>query len=310
MLPYGILGEAMLWQAASGMYFRMAEGYVTFAPPVPEQHSRWPIVAGLYQLRGVPAAGDQFKAYLASNGVGAVIVGRRRQYRVGSIDGRPTATTWLRAPTLAPERDATSAMLASLEVPAIETGGVTLYQLSPQALAPYRNLTALAMEQRAARARLEALLLGAERYLDAGGDLASLSPEHAQQLGLLPQGWFGGAFLGAGDSNPIFHSGSVLGPAAPNGIAVGDRRPARCARIDNPELRRRCDSNLFSVPGAIRGRCGAARAGDYGADVRPRRPRPRRRVSRSGTSALRYIADGSSFRYLPAKSRRSGDPKT
>jgi hypothetical protein len=101
---------------------------------------------------------------------------------------------------------------------------------------PYRNLTALAMEQRAARARFEALLLGAERYLDAGGDLASLSPQHAQQLGLLPQGWFGGAFLGTGDSNPIFHSGSVLGPAAPNGIAVGieGRRDAHCRRFFLP----------------------------------------------------------------------------
>jgi hypothetical protein len=145
----------------------------------------------------------------------------RHQYRVGAIDGRPTATTWLRTPTLASERDATSAMLASLGVPAVEAGGVTLYQLSPQALAPYRNLTALAMEQRAERARFEALLLGAKSYLDAGGDLASLSPERAEQLGLLPQGWFGGAFLGGGDSNPIFHSGIVLSPAAPNGIAVG-----------------------------------------------------------------------------------------
>ncbi len=221
VLPYGILGEAMLWQAATGMYFRMAEGYVTFAPPVPELHRRWPIIEGLYRLRGVPAAGDQFKAYLANNGVGAVIVGPRRQYRVGAIDGRPTATTWLRAPTLAPERDATSAMLVSLGAPTIEAGGVTLLQLSPQALAPYRKLTALAMEQRAERARFEALLLAAERYLDAAGDLASLSPQRAQQLGLLPQGWFGGAFLGSGDSNPIFHSEVVLGPGAPNGIAVG-----------------------------------------------------------------------------------------
>jgi hypothetical protein len=221
VLPYGILGEATLWQAATGMYFRMAEGYVTFAPPVPQEHSRWPIVAGLYQLRGVPAAGDQLKAYLASNGVGAVIVGPRRQYRVGSIDGRPTAATWVRAPTLTPEHDATSAMLDSLGVPAIEAGGVTLYQLTPQALAPYRNLTTLTMEQRAEQARFEALLLGAQRYLDAGGDLASLRPQHAQQLGLLPHGWFGGAFLDGGDSNPIFHSAVMLGPAAPNGIAVG-----------------------------------------------------------------------------------------
>ena len=39
VLPYGILGEGMLWQAATGMYFRMAEGYVTFAPPVPEERT-------------------------------------------------------------------------------------------------------------------------------------------------------------------------------------------------------------------------------------------------------------------------------
>ena len=221
VLPYGILGEAMLWQATTDMYFRMAEGYVTFAPPVPEEHSRWPIVAGLYQLTSVPAAGEQLKAYLANHGVEAVIVGPRRQYRVGFIDGRPTATTWLRAPTLATERDATSAMLGSLGVPAIEVGGVTLYRLTPQTLAFYRKLTALAMEQRAEQARFEALLLAAQRYLEGGGDLTLLSPEHAQQLGLLPQGWFGGTFLSSGDSNPAFHSGVVLRAAGANGIAVG-----------------------------------------------------------------------------------------
>ena len=221
VLPYGILGEGMLWQAATGMYFRMAEGYVTFAPPVPEEHSHWPIVVGLYQLRGVPAAGEQLKAYLANHGVDEVIVGPRRQYRVGAIDGRRTATTWMRAPTLASERDAASAMLGSLGVPAVEAGGITLYRLTPQALALYRKLTALAMEQRAERARFEALLLAAERYLDAGGNLASLGPQRAQQLGLLPQGWFGGAFLESGDSNPIFHSDVVLRAAGSNGIAVG-----------------------------------------------------------------------------------------
>jgi hypothetical protein len=84
------------------------------------------------------------------DGVRAAIVGP--QYGVGTIDGRPTATTWLRAPTLAPEHEATSAMLESLGAPAIEAGGVTLYQLSPQALAPYRKLTALAMEARRPRA--------------------------------------------------------------------------------------------------------------------------------------------------------------
>jgi hypothetical protein len=42
-----------------------------------------------------------------------------------------------------------------------------------------------------------------------------------KRLGLLPDGWFGGAFLSSGDSNPIFHYEVMLGPAASNGIAVG-----------------------------------------------------------------------------------------
>ena len=40
------------------------------------------------------------------------------------------------------------------------------------------------------------------KYLDGGGDPESLSPERAQQLGLLPQGWLGGAFLASGARRP------------------------------------------------------------------------------------------------------------
>ncbi|MGZ3621160.1 MAG: hypothetical protein ACXVAA_11735, partial [Candidatus Binataceae bacterium] len=60
-----------------------------------------------------------------------------------------------------------------------------------------------------------------EHYLDRGGDLASLTPQHAQQLGLLPDGWFGGPLAGAVNSNPIFHAELVLGPAERGRIAVG-----------------------------------------------------------------------------------------
>ena len=55
------------------------------------------------------------------------------------------------------------------------------------------------MEQRAQQTRFEALVLGAESYLDGGGDLASLSIERAQQLGLLRHGWFGGTLAGSRD---------------------------------------------------------------------------------------------------------------
>ena len=223
VLPYGILGEGMLWQAATDMYFRMAEGYVSFGPPVPEEHRRWPIVAGLYQLEGVPAAGDQLKAYLANHGVEAVIVGPRRQYRVGSIDGRRTATTWLRSPMLAPERDATTAMLDSLGVAAVEAAGVTLYRLTPQALAPYRQLTALTMERRASRARFDALLLGAERYLSRGGNPAGLTPQALQMLGLVPLDWFGGEPFPSPDhvGSPIFRIETILSGSKSGTIEVG-----------------------------------------------------------------------------------------
>ena len=210
------------------MYFRMAEGYVTFAPPVPREQSRWSIIESLYQLRGVPPAGDQFKAYVESHDAGAVNVGPRRHYRVGSIDGPPTAAPWMRAPTLATERDATAAMLDSLDVPAVAAGCVTIYRLTPPALAQSRADTALAMEQRAQQTRFEALVFGAERYLDGGGNLALLSVERAQQLGLLPLEWCDGTLAGSHDTNPIFHSTVLLGPAGAEGIEVGleDSYPA------------------------------------------------------------------------------------
>ena len=113
-------------------------------------------------------------------------------------------------------------MLNSLGVPPIEAGGVRLYRLTPQALAPYRKLTALAMEQRAERTRFEALLLGAEHYLDRGGDLASLTPQHAQQLGLLPQR-DGSAEHSPAPSIPIrfFTPEACARPRRANRIAVG-----------------------------------------------------------------------------------------
>jgi len=250
VLPFGLLGEGMLWQASTDMHFRMAEGYVSFAPPVPDEQRRWPVIEGLYRLRGVPDASEQFMAYLANHDVAAVIVGPRRQYRVGWIDGGPTATTWLRAGTLAPEHDATVAMLEKTGAAGLEVGGVALYRFSPTSLAPYRDFTALMMEQRAARERFTALLSAAQRYLDSGADPRRLSPERASQLGLFPRGWFGGSFLGDGESNPIFASAVTLRVAAADAIEVGleaefgalqplAEHYARCAiRIDLQRPRR------------------------------------------------------------------------
>jgi hypothetical protein len=220
VLPFGLFGEEMLWQGTTDMYFRMAGGY-GFAPPVPDEDSGWPILSGLYKIAGVPEAGDQLKAYLANHNVGTVILGPRTHYLVLRLGDHRTVATWLRWPTIDRERIATDKLLASLDTQPLEIGGVTIYRLAPQTLAPYRQFPALEMQRRAARARFEALLLGAERYVAEGGELASLSPERAQQLGLLPQDWFGGALYTSTDTNALFHSRVVLGPSKFGQIAVG-----------------------------------------------------------------------------------------
>jgi len=222
VLPYGLFGEGMLWQAATDMYFQTAGGW-GFEPPVPEEHIGWPIMSGLYDIAGVPDAGNQFKAYLANHDVGAVILGPRTQYLVLRLGSLRTAATWLRWPTIDRERIATDKLLASLSVPPLEVGGIVLYRLAPRMLAPYRQLIALEMQRRAARARLDALLLGAERYLAQGGNPAGLTPQALQTFGLVPLDWFGGASFPTHEhiGNPIFHIESILRVSKSNSIEVG-----------------------------------------------------------------------------------------
>jgi hypothetical protein len=220
VLPFGLYGEGMLWQAAADMYFRMASGYVGWAPPIPEEHRDWPIMSGFYRIAGVPQAGDQLKAYLANHDVSAVIIGPRSQYLVSQADSQRTSATWLRWPTVDRERIAMHTLLASLDAQALEVGGITLYRLPPQTLAPYRQLTGLQMQQRAARVRFDALLLGAERYLSQGRNPAELSPQALQAFGLAPLDWFGGEpFPSRG--HPIFRADSILRRSKNNGIEVG-----------------------------------------------------------------------------------------
>jgi len=180
-------------------------------------------MSGLYNIAGVPDAGDQLKAYLAKHNVGAVILGPRTHYLVRRIGGSRTAGIWLRWPTIDRERIATNKLLASLDTPPLEVGGIILYRLSSQTLAPYRQLTALEMQRRAARARFDALLLGAERYIEQGRNPTELTPQVVQTLGLVPLDWFGGEPFPSHDhvGHPIFHVESILSASKSNTIKVG-----------------------------------------------------------------------------------------
>jgi hypothetical protein len=223
VLPFGLFGEGMLWQAATDMYFRMAGGYVGLAPPIPKEDAGWPIMSALYNIAGVPDAGNQLKAYLASHDIGAVIVGPRSQYLMRRMGSSRTAGIWLRWPTIDRERISTDKLLASFDTPPLRVGGIALYRLTPQTLAPYHHLTVLEMQQRAARARFEALLTGAERYLTQGRNPAELTPQAAEALGLVPLDWFGGEPFPSHDhvGNPIFHIESMLSGSRGGAIEVG-----------------------------------------------------------------------------------------
>ncbi len=223
MLPFGLFGEGMLWQAATDMYFRMAGGYVGPALPMPEEDSGWPIMFGLYNLAGVPDAGDQLKAYLANHDVGAIIVGPRTQYLVLRLGNLRTAATWLRWPTIERERIATGKLLASLDAPPLEVGGITLYRIPPSTLALYRQLTAIEMQRRAAGARFDALFLGTERHLSQGHNPAALTPQVLESLGLVPLDWFGGKPFPDHDhvGNPIFDLESILSASNNGAVKIG-----------------------------------------------------------------------------------------
>lgn len=71
VLPYGYTGFSMLWQAETGMWFRMTGGYLNPAPP--GDYARDPLLPALTgRANPNPMA---LRSFLASRHVGAVIVG-------------------------------------------------------------------------------------------------------------------------------------------------------------------------------------------------------------------------------------------
>ena len=166
-LPYarGEADAAMMWQALSGMYFRLAGGY----PPLsPLSFLRWPIVRSANQLATIPDPAEQWKAFAASHGVTAAIEG-----------DVPMPADF---PSIDP-------IVAALGAPAATAGGVKLYRISPATLAPYRGLDWTRMEALADTQRFGALLIAAHDYLASGAAPAGLSPSSAARMGYLPAAW-------------------------------------------------------------------------------------------------------------------------
>ena len=188
ILPYGIRGYSMLWQAETGMYFRMAGGMGT--GPVPPEFDGWPVVDALYAGAYLPDADNQFKAFLANHGVSAVIVSDR-------------------------EKNAWQPLLSTFGVTPVDVGGVSLYRIPPLQLAAYKSRTVLEMERQADAMRFDTLIVAANRYLQSAGTLAGLTPPVAERLHLLPAGWLVGPplppYYWSQDPEPRLDKGIWLG---------------------------------------------------------------------------------------------------
>jgi len=203
ILPFGIRGNSMLWQAETAMYFRMVGGYA--GPTLPE-FREWPIVDAFFNAAYLPDAGAQLTAFMAHHAVNTVLV----------ADNDPNAQAW--------HQIASACCARSNSV-----GGVTMYSLAPAALKPYAPVTALDMSQRADSVLFDTLVLAADRYISDGNSLADLTPLEAQRKGLLQHSWLTGPTLGGWSiqENPVIDSsgryrlGAWLGPMGDGHASVG-----------------------------------------------------------------------------------------
>ncbi len=162
-LPFGAKGMCMLWQAESGMNYRMASGLTGLSLI---EIRRWPVVDTFYGSWDLPEPATQLKAFIANLGITAIVLD----------DSYPDA------PRL---KD----LLSLLDIAPTEVSGVSLYRIPAGAFSSYRSLSALEMETRADRVRFETILRASAKYIAQGGSVQKLSLTSLIAAGLLPKGW-------------------------------------------------------------------------------------------------------------------------
>lgn len=220
ILPYGFEGDGMLWQAMSAFHFRMAGGYTGFAPPIPAEYERWPIVGALYDVAPIPDAGGQFKPFLKSHDVGAVIFAGEGDHAI-EVSHAAGPGIWHRGPIAPRDRQVWNVILGGLGVPAQNVGGVTLYQLPAQLRAQWPSENPVVLQARAAAVRFDTLVAAAYGYVAGGHSLPHLSPLAAQQAGLLPPNWIGGPLLRSAQKPGRMLDGLMLAPSQSHRVMLG-----------------------------------------------------------------------------------------
>lgn len=162
-LPFGTSGRCMLWQAQSGMNFRMVTGLTGIGlTPI----RRWPVINFFYGSFDLPDANIQLKAFIANLGITAIVMDNSNPY--------------------APEF---RKLLSLLNIEPLQVSGVSFYRIPPGAFAKYRSVNAVEMETRADRIRFETVIGAAAKYVRQTGGTKGLSIPRLYELGLFPPDW-------------------------------------------------------------------------------------------------------------------------
>jgi hypothetical protein len=157
ILPFWPRNESMLWQARTGMYFRIAQG----PGPWPLTVGRWPIMEAFVRKQYVPDAATQFRAYLTTQGVSTVIAA---DYSL---------QLW-------------EPLLSTLQVVPVKAGGVSIYKLTSGTVPLAKAQTLDSVRARFDYERFNYFVTRVHDYLEGGGSLDDLIATDSVKLGLLP----------------------------------------------------------------------------------------------------------------------------
>jgi hypothetical protein len=156
ILPF-ISNKPMVWQAQTGMYFRMSKGYFGPDPPA---FAAWPVVRG---FRGGGSTIDfaaQLKGFVGANRVKAIVLDARER------------VPWVQT-------------LSALKVVPVEIGDVVLYEVPKEVLVAHKNVSSTLLEAKQAGLLFVAGISAAQRYVAAGLPPSRLTPWEAERLRLL-----------------------------------------------------------------------------------------------------------------------------
>ena len=221
ILPYGRIGESDIWLATTRMNFKLAGGYLGIAPTVPAEFSGYPIVPELYDLAVIPDMGEEFAAFLVQKGIRHVIVADQGEHQWWPMNEFPHVYTLKRTALSDDQKQVVASLMLNVDPNPLHVGGVTLYRVPLDKLAPYNRIDTAILDERVSETRMAALIEAARAYMMAEEPISWLTPLRAQECGLLPPRWVDGFnLIGRARYSPI-QNGLILGRTDHKTVAIG-----------------------------------------------------------------------------------------